>query len=288
MAQTLRIPLVLGAGAYGPEGVASARVTDKATSQQLVDIFIKAGGKTIDTARLYVHGTSEKFLAQLDVKAAHIDTKIYATQPGGHAPENLRRTVKELVEALGPHKINVLYLHAPDRSVPFVDIAREINELHNEGLFREFGLSNFFSWEVAEFYFIAEKNGWIRPMQPCKMDLDLILKQWATPLGSTTPELRDEGVKYGLSLPEIAFRWLQHHSELGKISDGDAIAIGSSSIEQLNKNISWSQEGPLQAEVVKLVDDLFARNKGPLHHYAPSSPDEALIPRSSNLARTST
>jgi DNA-binding protein len=46
-----------------------------ATGQQLVDIFLKAGGKTIDTARQYANGTSEKFLAQLDVKAAHIDTK---------------------------------------------------------------------------------------------------------------------------------------------------------------------------------------------------------------------
>jgi aflatoxin B1 aldehyde reductase len=64
-----------GAGAYGLEGVAFARVTDKATGQQLVDIFLKAGGKTIDTARVYANGTSEKFLAQLDVKAAHIDTK---------------------------------------------------------------------------------------------------------------------------------------------------------------------------------------------------------------------
>jgi hypothetical protein len=46
-------------------------------------------------------------------------------------------------------------------------------------------------------------------------------------------------VKYSLSLPEVAFRWLQHHSELGKISAGDAIIIGASSVEQLNKNIAW-------------------------------------------------
>ncbi|KAJ7848074.1 NADP-dependent oxidoreductase domain-containing protein [Mycena leptocephala] len=333
-----------GAGSYGLEGVAFARVTDKATGQQLVDIFLKAGGKTIDTARQYANGTSEKFLAQLDVKAAHIDTKIYATQPGGHAPENLRRTVKESVEALGPHKINVLYLHAPDRSVPFVNIAREINELHKEGLFREFGLSNFYSWEVAEFYFIAEKNGWIRPTvyqgvynlleRQAETELFPFLKKFGIrfygysplagsvlagkdldvavhdgsrfdtkavgdfigqyytgryfPLIPAAQELREEGVKYGLSLPEIAFRWLQHHSEFGKISDGDAIVIGSSSIEQLNQSIAWSEEGLLQAEVVKLVDDLFARNKGPLHHYAPSTPDEAPIPQSSNLAKTST
>jgi aryl-alcohol dehydrogenase-like predicted oxidoreductase len=46
-------------------------------------------------------------------------------------------------------------------------------------------------------------------------------------------------VKHGLSLPEVAFRWLQHHSELGKNSDGDAIIIGPSSIEQMYKNLAW-------------------------------------------------
>jgi aflatoxin B1 aldehyde reductase len=44
-------------------------------SQQLVNIYLKTGGKTIDTSRLYSNGTSEKFLAQLDVKEARIDTK---------------------------------------------------------------------------------------------------------------------------------------------------------------------------------------------------------------------
>ncbi|KAJ7861872.1 NADP-dependent oxidoreductase domain-containing protein [Mycena leptocephala] len=235
---------------------ASARVTDKATGQRLVDIFLKAGGKTIDTANLYADATSEKFLAQLDVKAAGIDTKIYPIQPGAHAPENLRRAVKESVKALGPHKINVLYLHVPDRSVPFVDTAREINELHKEGLFREFGLSNLYAWEVAEFYLVAEKNGWIRPTvyqgvcnllkRQAESELFPFLKKFGirfygysplagsvlagrisySPLIPAARELRDEVVKYGFSLPEIAFRWLQHHSELGKISNSDAIVIG--------------------------------------------------------------
>jgi hypothetical protein len=73
----LAIPLIdlQGTPSYGLEGAASARVTDKATGQRLVDIFLKAGGKTIDSANLYADATSEKFLAQLDVKAAGIDTK---------------------------------------------------------------------------------------------------------------------------------------------------------------------------------------------------------------------
>jgi aflatoxin B1 aldehyde reductase len=60
--------------------------------------------------------------------------RIFPLQPGAHSPENLRGAVKASVQALTPHKINVLFLHAPDRTVSFEDIAREINELHKEGL----------------------------------------------------------------------------------------------------------------------------------------------------------
>ena len=36
-------------------------------------------------------------------------------------------------KALAPHKINIFYLHAPDRSVPFEDTLRAVNELYQEG-----------------------------------------------------------------------------------------------------------------------------------------------------------
>ncbi|KAJ7239795.1 NADP-dependent oxidoreductase domain-containing protein [Mycena haematopus] len=322
MAKTLQVPLILGTGAFGLEGAPGARLTSKTVGQELVDIFVKAGGKTIDTSKLYSGGTSQQLLAQLDIKDAHIDTKIFPLQPGDHSPENLRTAVKACVETLAPHKINVLYLHAPDRSVPFVDIAREINELHKEGLIREFGLSNFFSWEVAEFYFIADKNGWVRPTvyqgvynaleRQAETELLPALKKFGirfygySPLAgsilagkdlgvaakdgsrfdpSASPwiaqyyvgrysvlvpgaqELRDGAAKRGLSLPQVAFRWLQHHSKLDA-SKGDAIVIGSNTVERLQQTLEWNEEGPLPAEVVKLVDDLYAKNKGLLWHYS--------------------
>lgn len=59
--------------------------------------------------------------------------RIYPVQPGDHAPEKLRAAFEKSVQALKPHKINVLYLHAPDRTVPFVDTAREVNDLYKRG-----------------------------------------------------------------------------------------------------------------------------------------------------------
>lgn len=63
--------------------------------------------------------------------------RILPVEPGYFAPEKLRAVFNESVKALGPHKIRVYYLHAPDRSeqsAPFEDTLREINELHKAGL----------------------------------------------------------------------------------------------------------------------------------------------------------
>ncbi|KAF8215724.1 Aldo keto reductase [Mycena galopus ATCC 62051] len=311
MVKTLSIPLVLGAGSLGLEGATGARITGKTAGQDLVDAFLKTGGNTIDTAAVYAGGTSQKLLAQLDIKDAHIDTKIYPLQPGAHSPENLRASVKAAAEALAPHKINVLYLHAPDRSVPYVDIAREVNELHKEGLIREFGLSNFFAWEVAEFYFIADKNGWIRPTvyqgvysvleRQAEQELFPLLKKLDirfygySPLAGGILAGKDLGVatkdgsrfdsgvmgafaqmfldryallaKHGLSLPQVTFRWLQHHSKL-EGPKGDAIVIGAFTLERLQQTQEWNEEGPLPDDLVKLVDALFQKNKGLLVNYS--------------------
>lgn len=60
--------------------------------------------------------------------------RAFPVTPGDHSPEKLRASVETSIKALGPYKINIFYLHAPDRSVPFEDTLREVNELHKKGL----------------------------------------------------------------------------------------------------------------------------------------------------------
>lgn len=66
-------------------------------------------------------------------------------------------------EALKTDKIDMFYLHAPDRKTPFEDTLCEVNRLHEQGLFVRFGLSNFMAWEVARICEICQKHGWIMP-----------------------------------------------------------------------------------------------------------------------------
>lgn len=58
---------------------------------------------------------------------------------------------------------------------------------------------------------------------------------------------------YGSNKPSMtsaALRWMYHHSHL-KGDLGDGVIIGMSSMEQLDQNLSASEDGPLDERVVE-------------------------------------
>jgi aflatoxin B1 aldehyde reductase len=140
---------------------------------QILDIFQQHGHDEIDTARLYGGGSSEKMLSDLDWKGRKLvmGTKLYpnylghsdASEVYSHKPEDIRRGLVNSLRALNTDKVDLFYLHGPDRKTPFEDTLREINVLHKEGHFSRFGVSNYMSWEVAQMCEKAEKHGWIKP-----------------------------------------------------------------------------------------------------------------------------
>ncbi|KAG2139313.1 NADP-dependent oxidoreductase domain-containing protein [Suillus clintonianus] len=160
-----RIRLLYGAFQFSVPGPRSlgARINTIEDAQNIIDVFASHGHKQIDTSRVYGGGTSEEFIGQLDLKGCTVDTKVFPSAPVGFAQDKIRASLEASIKALGKTKIETFYLHAPDRSVPIKDTLRAINELHSEGLFEEFGVSNYNAWEVAEIVGIAETNGWVRP-----------------------------------------------------------------------------------------------------------------------------
>ncbi|KIJ44110.1 hypothetical protein M422DRAFT_47589 [Sphaerobolus stellatus SS14] len=157
-----RVPLIFGTMTLGAPGQNGVRITELEECQRILDVYLKAG-KEIDTARQYGNGTTEECLSKLDLTGGVIDTKVFPVQPGGHKAEAFRNTFKTSLEKLSPHKVRILYLHAPDRSVPFEETLSEAHKLHKEGLFEILGLSNYAAWEVAEIVMICRQNNWIQP-----------------------------------------------------------------------------------------------------------------------------
>lgn len=80
-----------------------------------------------------------------------------------HEPEKLKASLNKSLSELGTKCVDIFYLHAPDRSVPFEDTLKACDDLFKEGKFVTLGLSNFAAWEVAEVVNIARERGLVQP-----------------------------------------------------------------------------------------------------------------------------
>lgn len=157
--------IILGLMTFGPDTNAGARVTDPAEYNKVLDYFQSKGYNEVDTARTYVGGKQEAFTrdAHYQDRGLTIATKHYPHQPGQHSPEKIRAACETSLKELGTDCVDIYYLHAADRSVPFEDTLREVDKLHKEGKFVQLGLSNFAAFEVAEVVMTCKANGWVRP-----------------------------------------------------------------------------------------------------------------------------
>src|SRR6266478_3348283 len=159
--------MTLGYRGYG------ARVHDAATAAAMLGAVLEFSHDQLDTCSVYGDGTCEQMLG--DLRAAErfgIATRIPSgNTPGhvhsgntrGHEPENLKRVFKESLARLKTGKVKIFYLVTPDSATPIESTLSAVKELHDEGLFEEFGVSNFSAWQVAEASEIAARQGWIRP-----------------------------------------------------------------------------------------------------------------------------
>ncbi|KAL2868773.1 aldo/keto reductase family protein [Aspergillus lucknowensis] len=156
---------ILGLMTFGPDPKVGARITSLDEFKNVLDHFQSRGYNEIDTARIYMSGAQEDFTAQAGWKerGLQIATKWYPLQPGFHKPHVVREKLEESLRELGTDSVDIFYLHAPDRSVPFVETLEEVDRLYREGKFRQLGLSNYTAFEVAEIALTCQTRGWVRP-----------------------------------------------------------------------------------------------------------------------------
>ncbi|EXJ96029.1 hypothetical protein A1O1_01155 [Capronia coronata CBS 617.96] len=159
--------VILGLMTFGPPGTEAkgARITSLDEFNKSLDYLQSQGYNEVDTARMYVGGDQEGFTreAKWKERGLTLATKCYPAEPGGHKPAQLRATLEKSLKELGTDTVDIFYLHAPDRSVPFVETLGECDALFKEGKFVQLGLSNYAAWEVAEIWNIANERGWVKP-----------------------------------------------------------------------------------------------------------------------------
>ncbi|TKA63576.1 hypothetical protein B0A49_07471, partial [Cryomyces minteri] len=154
--------IILGLMTFGPDESAGARITSLDEYNKILDYFQAQGYNEVDTARVYVGGQQEAFTAAAHWKERGLTlaTKWYPYESGAHKPDVITAKFNESLAQLQTDCVDIFYLHAADRSVPFAETLRAVDALHRAGKFVQLGLSNFAAFEVAEVVMTCAANGW--------------------------------------------------------------------------------------------------------------------------------
>jgi aryl-alcohol dehydrogenase-like predicted oxidoreductase len=160
-------PLALGTMLFGTR-------TPEANARELLDVFVAGGGRWIDTADCYAFWLSDsgrgddsenvigrwlrdhpeargEVLISTKIGAEPTDERSWRGWPEnreGLAPDVVRPAVEGSLERLGVDRIDLLWLHQEDRSVPIEETVDAVAELVAEGLVGRLGASNHPAWRV--------------------------------------------------------------------------------------------------------------------------------------------
>lgn len=150
---------ILGTMTFG-ESVFSPAVSE------FVDTFLESGYDELDTAFVYNNGECERLLGAAlkhEKRPFRIATKVNPRITGRLDAEAAYFQVPESLERLELKSVDTVYLHFPDPATPVDSVLSAMADLHEQGKFKELGLSNFPSWMVVDVWHICKSHGWVLP-----------------------------------------------------------------------------------------------------------------------------
>lgn len=158
-------PLSLGGNVFG-------WTADQATSFDVLDGYVGAGGNFVDTADGYsawvpgnTGGDSERILGQWFQARGNRDDIVLATKVSQHpdfkglAGDNILRAADASLERLGSDHIDLYYAHFDDQTVPLEETVSALSSLVDAGKVRYIGISNYSPERIEEWFSITEANG---------------------------------------------------------------------------------------------------------------------------------
>ena len=184
----------LGLGCWPLAGMTRSGITP-AAAVATVAAALEAGIVHLDTAYCYGEtGESERAIAQA-MAGRRRDNAVIASKCGIHwepgrkqcvdgRPERIRAEVEESLGRLGTDHVDMLYLHAPDPTIPIEDSAGELARLLNAGKTRAVGVSNVSREQLERFAAAC-------PLAACQMHYNMLQREIEAEI---LPWCRDRGV----------------------------------------------------------------------------------------------
>ena len=120
----------------------------------------------LDTAHFYGGGKSEEYIGKINSTLKdniQIATKANPLQNKSLNAASVKNQLETSLKRMKLDCIQIFYLHVPDHETPIFETLKAVNDLYQEKKFKEFGLSNYAAWQVAEICTICENQGWIQP-----------------------------------------------------------------------------------------------------------------------------
>ncbi len=152
--------VILGTMTFGGQ-------VDETAADRLLNMYLDAGYKDIDTAANYVDGRTEEILGRIITPSLreklYLATKVGPYTDAGLKPAFIFEQVETSLRRLNTQRVDLLYLHSPDPGTPVEETLEACQKLHEQGKFGELGLSNYTAWQVADIWHICRKNGWQAP-----------------------------------------------------------------------------------------------------------------------------
>jgi aryl-alcohol dehydrogenase-like predicted oxidoreductase len=164
----LRLPVskgVLGTMNFGD-------TVDELLAGQILDASLAAGVTMLDTANAYSGGACEEMVGRL--MRGHEDHLLLATKVGiPHrdadglpplSPRAITNCMDGSLRRLGVEKVDLYYLHAPDRETPVRETVESMKSLYEQGKFGAWAFSNYSAWQSLELIQSADQVGLPRPV----------------------------------------------------------------------------------------------------------------------------
>jgi aryl-alcohol dehydrogenase-like predicted oxidoreductase len=157
--------LVLGTMTFGD-------TVDAAGAAAMLDAALDAGITGVDTANGYAGGETERILGPL--LATRRDRVLLATKAGMPHPDagdsaplsaaGLRASLEGSLRRMAVDRVDLFYLHQPDRATPLVETLTAVKDAMDRGEVGALGVSNFAAWQIAELNHTADEVGAPRPV----------------------------------------------------------------------------------------------------------------------------
>jgi len=190
------------------------------TCRQAVREALATGYRHVDTAQMY--GNEEAVGAAIRESSVDREDVVVATKihPRNLAYEDATRTARESLDRLGLGSVDLLYVHWPVTAYDPEETLRAMDDLHEAGLTRHVGVSNFTPSLLEEARDLLDA-----PIGANQVECHPLLRQETlrgqarehghhlvayAPLGGGRlghPTLDSIAEKHGLSVPQVCLAW---------------------------------------------------------------------------------